>query len=320
MINYQSGRLSAAVRAPVDFPNLFAHSLEWGGRGALFTDNSIDAVEEQSPKVTKPAFGCALEGSNMPAEDEYVSAAIDHDDSLTPLCHRQRGFAGFREIDFVIIGCGGLGSQIAIQLAALGARHFLLVDADRIDENNLNHLRWASEADLGCLKTDKLATYLAACFSANVFALPEFAEGAAALQLIADYAHHPFVVLAGDDSHPAQEFLTACHASKAGLPPHLHVGRCMAGPPVAVHEDTCPVCQCAAQVATDGSFLAPPAAADNAFIAGLAVSQITEECLSKHSASRGRRWILDLKRSQAEFRRLPKHLECASLVRRYERR
>ncbi|MEX2692642.1 ThiF family adenylyltransferase [Rhizobium mongolense] len=325
MINYRSRRLSAAVRAPVDFPNFFAHSLGWGGRGALFTGNSTDAVEEQSPTVTRPAFGGALEGSNMPAEDEYVSAAIDHDDaSLTPLCHRQRGFAGFREIDFVIIGCGGLGSQIAIQLAALGARHFLLVDADRIDENNLNHLPWASEADLGCLKTDKLATYLAACFSANVFALPEFAEGAAALRLIADYAHNPFVVLAGDDSHPAQEFLTACHASKAGLPPHLHVGRCgvhcMAGPSVAVHEDACPVCHFAAQVATDDSFIAPPAAADNAFIAGLAVSQITEECLSEHSASRGRQWILDLKSNQAEFRCLSKHLECARLFRRYERR
>ncbi|TDW32390.1 molybdopterin/thiamine biosynthesis adenylyltransferase [Rhizobium azibense] len=324
MINYRSRRLTAAVRAPVDFPNFFAHSLGWGGRGALFTGNRTDAVEEQCPAVIRSAFGGALEGSNMPPEDEYVSAAVDHDDALlTPLCHRQRGFAGFREIDFVIIGCGGLGSQTAIQLGACGARHFLLVDADRIDENNLNHLPWASEADLGCLKTDKLATFLAACFSANVFALPEFAEGAAALRLIEDYARNPFVVLAGDDSHPAQEFLTACHASKAGLPPHLHVGRsrayCIEDPSLAVHEDARPVCPCAAQVATDDSFLAPPAAADNAFIAGLAVSQITEECLSKHSASRGRQWILDLKSNPAEFRCLSKHIGYAHLFRRYER-
>ena len=314
MVNYRSRRLSAAIRAPVDFPNFFAHSLGWGGRGALFTGNSADPAEERSPNVTRPAFGVSLERSNVPDEDEYVSAAMDHDDAfLTPLRHRQRDFAGFREIDFVIIGCGGLGSQIAIQLAAHGARHFFLVDADHIDENNLNHVPWASEADLGRLKTDKLATCLAACFSANVFALPEFAEGAAALRLIADYAHNPFVVLAGDDSHPAQEFLTACHASKAGLPPYLHVGRSqahgMAGPSVAVHEGASSVCHCA-EVTTDDGFLAPPAAAENAFIAGLAVSRIAQKCLSRHSAARGRRWILDLKGNQAELRSLCEHTEC----------
>ncbi|MHC2363566.1 ThiF family adenylyltransferase [Rhizobium leguminosarum] len=239
---------------------------------------------------------------------------MDHDDAfLTALRHRQRDFAGFREIDFVIIGCGGLGSQIAIQLAAHGARHFFLVDADRIDENNLNHVPWASEADIGRLKTDKLATCLAACFSANAFALPEFAEGAAALRLIADYAHNPFVVLAGDDSHPAQEILTACHASKAGLPPYLHVGRsqahCMAGPSVAVHEGASPLRLCA-EVTTDDGFLAPPAAAENAFIAGLAVSRIAQKCLSRHSAARGRRWISDLKGNQAELRSRCEHPEC----------
>ncbi|WP_458394731.1 ThiF family adenylyltransferase [Rhizobium brockwellii] len=306
MVNYRSKRLSAAASESVDFPNLVTHSLGRGGRGALFTGNSADSVEEQSPHATRPAFVVSLKALDMPEEDEYGSAAVDHHDAfLAPPCHWQRDIAGFGEIDFVIIGCGGLGSQIAIQLAAHGARHFYLVDADRIDEDNLNHVPWASEADLGRLKTDKLATCLAACFSANVFALPECAEGAAALRLIADYAHNPFVVLAGDDSHPAQEFLTACHASKAGLPPHLHVGRSkapgMAGPSVAVHEDACPVCHCTAQVATDDGFLAPPAAAENAFIAGLAVSQIAQKCLSRHSVAGGRQWILNLKGDKAKL-------------------
>ncbi|MGO7770649.1 thiamine phosphate synthase, partial [Rhizobium ruizarguesonis] len=72
-----------------------------------------------SPNVTGPSFGVSLEGSNMPDEDEYISTSLDHDDAfLTPLRHRQRDFAGFGEIDFVIIVCGGLGSQIAIQLAS----------------------------------------------------------------------------------------------------------------------------------------------------------------------------------------------------------
>ncbi len=308
MVNDRSKLLSAAATASVDFPNLVTHSLGRGGRGALFTGNSADSVEEQSPHVTRSAFVVSLKASDMPAEDEYDSAAIDHHDAiLTPL-HRQRDVARFGDIDFVIIGCGDLGSQIAIQLAALGARHFLLVDADRIDENDLNRLPWASEADLGRLKTDRLATHLAAGFSAYVFTLPEFAEGASALRLIADYANNPFFIFASDDSRPAQDLLSACRALEAGLPPHLHVGRsanyCMAGPLVLVHEDTCSVCHCATQVATDDSFRTLPATVDNPLVAGLAVSQIAQNCLSRHSVARGRQWILDLKGGQAELRSL----------------
>ncbi|MBY5393546.1 thiamine phosphate synthase [Rhizobium leguminosarum] len=308
MVNYRFKRLSAAATASVDFPNLVTHSLGRGGQGALFTGNSADSVEEQSPHVTRSAFVVSLKASDMSAEDEYDSAAIDHHDAiLTPL-HRQRDIARFGDIDFVIIGCGDLGSQIAIQLAALGARHFLLVDADRINENDLNRLPWASEADVGWLKTDRLATHLAAGFSAYVFTLPEFAEGASALRLIADYANNPFFILAGDDSRRAQDLLSACRALKAGLPPHLHVGRsanyCMAGPLVLVHEDACSVCHCATQVATDDSFRTLPATVDNPLVAGLAASQIAQNCLSRHSVARGRQWILDLKGDQAELRSL----------------
>ncbi|MBY2907770.1 ThiF family adenylyltransferase [Rhizobium leguminosarum] len=309
MVNYRSKRLSAAASVSVDFPNLVTHSLGRGGRGALFTGNSADSVEEQSPHVTRPAFVVSLEAPDMPAKDEYDPAAVDHHDPfLAPLCHRQRDIALFGDIDFVIIGCGGLGSQIAIQLAALGARRFLLVDADRIDENDLNHLPWACEADLGRLKTDRLATHLAAGFSATVFALPEFAEGASALRLIANYANNPFLILAGGDSRPTQDLLSACLALEAGLPPHLHLGRsanyCMAGPLALVHEDACSVCHCATQVTADDGLRAPQATADSPLVAGLAVSQIVQKCLSRHSLARGRQWILDLKGDQAKLRSL----------------
>lgn len=289
MVNYRSGRRSVAVSSRAAFPNLFAYDLGRGARGALFTGNSTDAVEEQSPNVARAAFGAQLKASNMPAEDEHVSAATNHHDPIvTPFCH-PRQVAQFRETDFVIVGCGGFGSQVAIQLAALGARHFLLVDGDRIDESNLNQLPWASESDLGRLKTDKLATYLAARFSADVFALPELAEGGSVLRLIADYAHNPFVVLTGDDPRPGREFLTACHASAAGLPPHLHAGRSEAP-------------------STDSN------------IASFAVSRIIEGCISKDSDPLGRRWVLDLKSDQAKHRYPSRNPVRTVPSRGYERR
>ena len=47
-----------------------------------------------------------------------------------------------------IIGLGGGGSNIAQQLAHLGVRDFVLYDADRVDETNLNRLIGGTEDDV----------------------------------------------------------------------------------------------------------------------------------------------------------------------------
>lgn len=40
----------------------------------------------------------------------------------------------------VIVGCGGIGFWLGIQLAMLGYRHFILVDGQKVDYSNLNRL------------------------------------------------------------------------------------------------------------------------------------------------------------------------------------
>jgi molybdopterin/thiamine biosynthesis adenylyltransferase len=46
-----------------------------------------------------------------------------------------------------IVGCGGTGSAVANLLARAGVQRFLLIDADRVDETNLNRLHFSSRAD-----------------------------------------------------------------------------------------------------------------------------------------------------------------------------
>jgi molybdopterin/thiamine biosynthesis adenylyltransferase len=46
-----------------------------------------------------------------------------------------------------IVGVGGLGSHVAQQLAYLGTRRFVLIDADRVSESNLNRLVGATPRD-----------------------------------------------------------------------------------------------------------------------------------------------------------------------------
>ncbi len=60
----------------------------------------------------------------------------------------------------VIIGAGGIGSEMARQVALLGVRHLTIVDGDRIEQLNLNRLLWASAEDAGRYKVDRLAEEL----------------------------------------------------------------------------------------------------------------------------------------------------------------
>jgi hypothetical protein len=51
-----------------------------------------------------------------------------------------------------IVGLGGLGSFVALELAHLGVGHLILIDPDRIEETNLNRLPYVGAADIGQTK------------------------------------------------------------------------------------------------------------------------------------------------------------------------
>ncbi|WP_166083356.1 ThiF family adenylyltransferase [Erysipelothrix anatis] len=81
---------------------------------------------------------------------------------LTQLSLFNRSSDGHTDTSFkkiCIVGCGSLGSHIANDLASIGAEEFVLIDYDRLDENNL--LRHISASSLiGELKTKALRRYL----------------------------------------------------------------------------------------------------------------------------------------------------------------
>ncbi len=55
-----------------------------------------------------------------------------------------------------VIGVGAIGRQVALQLAAVGARHIQLVDFDRVDLTNITTQGYASR-DIGSLKVTAAA-------------------------------------------------------------------------------------------------------------------------------------------------------------------
>ena len=60
----------------------------------------------------------------------------------------------------LIVGVGGLGSPVALYLAAAGVGHLVLADADRVDVTNLQRQIIYSTADVGRVKVDAAAAHL----------------------------------------------------------------------------------------------------------------------------------------------------------------
>ena len=53
-----------------------------------------------------------------------------------------------------VIGLGGLGGHISEQLSRLGIGRLILIDADKVDESNLNRQLFATEKNVGQLKAE----------------------------------------------------------------------------------------------------------------------------------------------------------------------
>jgi len=82
--------------------------------------------------------------------------------NLTDRFERQRDLVPMERLnDFTVtvIGCGAIGRQVAIQLAALGARKIQLVDFDCVESTNVTSQGYLQQ-DLGKLKVESTAEQL----------------------------------------------------------------------------------------------------------------------------------------------------------------
>ncbi|SFR85673.1 ThiF family protein [Microbacterium sp. cf046] len=68
------------------------------------------------------------------------------------------------EASVTVLGCGGIGSLLAMQLAGAGVGHLRLVDGDRVEESNLNRQLFYTLRDVGRLKIEVLQEALVARF------------------------------------------------------------------------------------------------------------------------------------------------------------
>lgn len=64
------------------------------------------------------------------------------------------------DLRIAIVGCGGIGSAVAEQLARLGVRHFMLIDPDLLSASNVTRVYGSSALQVGVPKVNLLAEHL----------------------------------------------------------------------------------------------------------------------------------------------------------------
>jgi molybdopterin/thiamine biosynthesis adenylyltransferase len=113
-----------------------------------------------------------------------------------------------REARVLVVGCGGLGSPLALYLAAAGVGELLLADGDVVERSNLPRQVLHGEADIGRTKTASAAAHISGHYpDCRVRQLPERLEGEALNAAVAAAT----LVADGSDNYPTRYALNrAC--------------------------------------------------------------------------------------------------------------
>jgi molybdopterin/thiamine biosynthesis adenylyltransferase len=170
----------------------------------------VGGVSADSPILHHlPASSTAATGAHSPEE-----------------CHsRQLPLFGaatqeaFSKARVAVVGLGGLGSFVALELAYLGVGHLILIDPDRIELSNLNRLIGAGPEDAGRYKVEVFRELIERVApNVDVTAVP-----AALLDTLAlDHAKTADLLLGCVDGHGAR--LSLNHLSIRYLIPLIDAG------------------------------------------------------------------------------------------------
>lgn len=125
--------------------------------------------------------------------------------------HQER----LRDASVLVIGCGGLGSPVAIYLAAAGVGHLHLADGDLVERSNLHRQILHGEADVGRHKVASAEAFITARYAdCRVTQISRILKSAALAEAVSDVD----LVADGSDNYPTRYALNrACIAAAKPL-------------------------------------------------------------------------------------------------------
>ncbi|MGH3871804.1 MAG: HesA/MoeB/ThiF family protein [Pseudonocardiaceae bacterium] len=142
------------------FPDSFHHATMVVGQKSLDAHYYQRATELIRPVHGVTIVGILVDDSSVLHYFSTPSSAAEQVHPLQERHSRQLPLLGtptqeaLSKARIAIVGVGGLGSFVALELAYLGVGHLTLIDPDRVETSNLNRLIGADPGDVGRHKVE----------------------------------------------------------------------------------------------------------------------------------------------------------------------
>lgn len=133
-------------------------------------DGVIKLNEQTIPALTEGLQRSGSLVSGTPAEIQAVCKLLKNPETSRTtsffLCkaencaHILEDINAIQSAKILLVGCGGIGSSVALLLAGSGIKNFTFIDSDVIERSNLNRQLFWRKKDIGEYKVDILAREL----------------------------------------------------------------------------------------------------------------------------------------------------------------
>ena len=120
----------------------------------------------------------------------------------------ETGQQKLQDSKILVVGCGGLGSPIAVYLASSGIGKLHLIDFDQVDVTNLHRQVFYSLHDVGFSKSERLANFIT---QRSPFTEVSFSNEAITKENVIEIVSEYDIIVDGTDSLPTKYLLNdAC--------------------------------------------------------------------------------------------------------------
>lgn len=237
-------------------------------------------------------LGLSISEDSLKEEDSrtisYLSIFTDKPASLLNF---------LRDTKVLVLGCGGLGSRIIVELAGIGVKNIITTDPDYLDSSNLARMPYFSEKDYGKLKVDLIKKYITGISpNCNVVGQPVCSLEYAKNQDISDV---DFVFVTAD-GHFGDFFKDIGPLLSKAKKPHMPVGywesTLIAGP-LLIDENLADLRfseNSYTRSIVHRDFIPPSIGFANAIVSGVAINEFIKHIAEGESSIRKKQWQFDV--------------------------
>jgi tRNA threonylcarbamoyladenosine dehydratase len=124
------------------------------------TNRRVDLASGTTSSRVQSSPSCLL--PQLPPAPEYTEQLVREQLARNYAFLGEEGVARVRRASVVVVGCGGVGSWVAVMLARSGVAQLRLIDFDYVTLSSLNRHATAALADVGTPKVQCVARALRA--------------------------------------------------------------------------------------------------------------------------------------------------------------